>query len=185
MEPIIIKRTFIDILKIFFNTDEVFTWDIDPLKTKIVIADIYSVDRSNFEQYPLLAVARGRVGFNETCLGNFIGAHWKKSEGKFPDNVYESQVVGNIVFHCLSYSGIEAESIAMKAGNYLEMTKQDIGEVYKIQMDNIAIDDERQLKDWPPGLVDVPLGFRYIYNTRWKITDFSAKIRNSVVSNKN
>lgn len=179
MDPIVLKQDIIEILQKFFEQDVDFKYDADHDKTKISIADVYGVDRKNVEQYPLIAVARGAMGFQRVGLGSRASFQWSAARGAQPSETFSNLVSGNILCHCLSYAGVEAERIAMKVGNFLEMNRHELGTLLKIKIENVGIREESHLKDWPPDLVDVPVNFDYIYCTTWKITDLDTVIRNT------
>lgn len=179
MDPIVLKQGIIGILQKFFQQDEEFVHDEDHDKTKITIADVFGVDRKNTEQYPLIAVARGVMGFQRVGLGSRASFQWAAAKGAQPKETFSNLVRGNMICHCLSYAGIEAERIAVKAANFLEMSRHELGTLLKIKIENVGIREESHLKDWPPDLVDVPVGFDYIYATTWKITDLDVVIRST------
>lgn len=177
MDPLVLRQGIIDILQKFFRQDKEFVHDADHDKTRITIADIYGVDRKNTEQYPLIAVARGVMGFQRVGLGSRATYQWAAAKGAQPSETFSNLVNGNIICHCLSYEGVEAERIGVKVANFLEMSRHELGSFLKIRVDNVGIREESHLKDWPPDLVDVPVSFDYIYATTWKITDLDVVIR--------
>lgn len=177
MDPIALRQGIIEILQKYFKQDEDFKYDADHDKTKITIADINGVDRKNFEQYPLIAVGRGGMGFQRVGLGSRASFQWSAAKGAQPSETFSNLVNGNILCHCLSYAGVEAERIAMKVANFLEMNRHELGALMRIKIENVGIREESHLKDWPPELVDVPVSFDYIYATTWKIIDLDTVIR--------
>lgn len=182
MDPIPIKKDIIDILQRFFKQDPDFPYEDDQDKTKIIVADVFGVDRKSVEQYPAVLVARGTMRYSKVGIGDRAFSTWSTKKAPQPSDTYGSLVSGNIICHCVSYEGIEAERIATKAASFLEMTKQDIGKYLKIAIQNVAIGDESPLKNWPPNLVDVQVSFDYEYGVMWKITDLDTIIRGSVTT---
>lgn len=177
MDPLVLKQGIVDVLQRFFRQDEEFVHSEDHDETRITIAEYFSVDRKNVEQYPLIAVARGTMGFQRVGLGSRASFQWAAAKGAQPKETFSNLVNGNIICHCLSYAGIEAERIAVKTANFLEMSRHELGTLLKIRIENVGIKEELHLKDWPPDLVDVSVGFEYIYATTWKITDLNTVIR--------
>ena len=182
MDPIPIKKDIIDILQRFFKQDPDFPYEDNQDKTKILVADIHGVDKKNVEQYPAVLVARGTMRYGQVGIGDRASSSWSTKNAPQPSDTYGSLVNGNIICHCVSYEGIEAERIATKVAQFLEMTKQDIGKYLKIKIQDVAVGGESLLKDWPPGLVDVPVSFNYTYGVMWKITDLDTIIRGSIAT---
>ena len=182
MDPIPIKKDIIDVLQRFFKQDPDFPYNDDIDKTKILVADIYGVDRKNVEQYPAVLVARGTMRYGQVGIGDRAFSTWSAKKAAQPSDTYAALVNGSLICHCVSYEGIEAERIATKVAPFLEMTKHDIGAYLKIKIQDVFIGDEAPLKDWPPGLVNVQVGFNYLYGVMWKITDLDTIIRGAITT---
>lgn len=182
MDPIPIKQDIVDILQRLFKQDNEFTYDDDQDKTKVIIADIYGVDRKNTEQYPAILVAREAMKYGKVGIGDFAGSTWSAKLAAQPNDSYGCFVNGGIVCNCLSYEGIEAERIATKVAAFFEMTKREIGKHLKIQIGDVSMGGEVELKNWPPGLIAVPVSFNYTYGVTWKITDLDTIIRGATLT---
>lgn len=182
MDPIPVKKGMIDILQRFFRQDACFPYSDDQDKTKILIADIHGVDRKNVEQYPAVLVARGAMRYAKVGVGDRAFSTWSAAGAPQPSDSYASMVEGNIICHCVSYEGIEAELIATRVAPFLEMTKQEIGKHLKMLIKDVAMGEETPLKNWPTGLVNIPVSFNYLHNVTWKITDLDTIIRGSITT---
>lgn len=177
MDAIELKARVIVALREFFAKDPDFPFTDNFKQTRINIADIYGIDRDVKEQRPLVLVGRGEMGFERLGIGSVSGSKWSSSDNP-PGMQYSNIINGIIAIHCLSVAGAESEIIATKIANFFEMTRHEIRPILGIlQMSNIQIGAEAQLKEWP-DFINVPVSFKYMYATRWDVLDLDVIIKN-------
>ena len=186
MNPFAIKDRLITVLQVFFGNDPDYTYCEDQEQSKIIIADVYGVDRKQAEKYPLITVERGKMGFQRVCIGSREAVLWAAQDGAQTKEVFSNLVSGEATCHCISTQGIESERIAMMVVTFLEMTRHELRKDLKILgVENLRMGKERRLKEWP-GQIDTPIMFDYVYPTRWTITDKDILIKkaNMKITNK-
>lgn len=178
MNPFVLKDRLITVLQQFFSDDSDYTYNEDQEQSKIIIADIYGVDRKEVERFPMIAVERGPMQVQRIGIGSLEKTLWETQDGDQPQDVYVNLVRGRMLCHCIATNGIEAEKMAMKIANLLEATRHELRAVLRLlKLENIQIDQERRVKLWP-GQIDVPVVFNYVYPTRWVVTDKSVLMKN-------
>lgn len=177
MNPFVLKDRLIAVLRLFFSDDPDYTYNTDQEQSKIIIADIYGVDRKQVEKFPVIALERGPMQIQRIGIGSLEKTLWAAEDGEHPQEVYTNLVQGRMLCHCITTNGIEAERLAMKLANLLEVTRHELRPVLRVlKLENVQIDQERRIKQWP-GQIDVPVVFNYVYPARWKITDKSVLIK--------
>lgn len=182
MDPIPIKKDIIDILQRFFKQDPDFPYEDDQDKTRLTVADVHGVDRKNVEQYPAVFIERGIMQYGQVGIGDNAFSTWSTKKAPQPSDNFACLVTGSLICRCVSYEGAEAERIATKVASFLQMTKRELGTHLKIRIEKVAIGAEEPLKDWPPGLIGVPVSFGYTHGIMWKITDLDTIIRGSIAT---
>lgn len=177
MNPFILKDRLITALQVFFSNDSDYTWNEDQEQSKVVIADIYGIDRKDVEKYPIVAVGRGQMGIQRPGIGSRESIQWAAQDSPQPKETFANLVTGEMVCSCISTVGIESERLAMMIANFLEMTRHELRPILKLlRLDDIRIGKELRLKDWP-GQIDTPVMFNYIYPVRWTVTDKSVLMK--------
>jgi hypothetical protein len=105
-----IKRTFLSFAQLYFrDVHPTLTWNVDPRRTKIFIADKNVNAPASYEKSPSIILSRGTIGYAQTSIDQM---QWQDKV------IYESVkkrtdlVRGSITYNCISSVGVEAEEIA-------------------------------------------------------------------------
>ena len=152
-----IKHTFLSFAQGYFSLDEKFTWDINPILTKLIIADKFAVDLGVIEKRPAIILSRGSFGWTDTIRGqDGINAPLSSkrvdtlapapSDVRCGDFIFTDLLRVSVTYNILSKSGIEAEEIANKLFVALSGYKREMQSYGIHHTMGLTIGDERIVK---------------------------------------
>jgi hypothetical protein len=152
-----IKHTFLSFAQGYFSIDSKFTWNSNPILTKVIIADKFAVDLGVIEKKPAIVLSRGSYGWTDTVRGqdgvNSVLSNKKidtlmpaPSANRWGNLVLTDLIRGSVTYNVISKNGIEAEELANKLFIALSGYKQELRKYGIHKTMGLTIGDERTVK---------------------------------------
>lgn len=102
------KDVYLTMLRDLFGQNPgYYHWDPNADSTRLVITDRFSAPKEERVFQPMIYLTRGRMGFLNTSLNQFMAGNLNTGDKRFADII-----AGTMIINCVSREGLEAEELA-------------------------------------------------------------------------
>lgn len=155
-----VKNRIIEFMQFIFSNSSKFTYNSDPLSSKISISDVFP-KKEDFEKKPAIVVRRENMFLTNRGIGHFKGWTFSKNFGSQFMDMLKSQVV----IECYSREGLEAEKIAnIVFGSllYFRRKLREVGRIHDVLVANIGPEiPQKTSSEITLSMVPVQLSFTF------------------------
>lgn len=142
-----IKRTFLSFAQELFSEQTEYKWNIDPIKTKVLITDKHVVNLNQIEAKRSIILSRGTFGWSYTSLGQRgYDKDISIMEKALGEDHFSDMIRGSVTFNCISQNGIVAEDMATILFTSITAFKGQFKKNGINQIMNVNIGEETLLK---------------------------------------
>lgn len=174
--PLYIKYVFLNFLQGIFAKHDIYMWDRDLVKTKVIIADRNAFELDIAKSKPMITLIRGDFRWTNSTRGQNAdnttqyGNRGIKALASLDTNMsdwskvktYSDLIAGMVSINIFAKNGVVAETLADYIFTHLTAYKQELHEQGIYQISSISVSQENLVSQKAvPELIMVQVGVPY------------------------